>query len=145
MLDANTPAFRQQYPNGATVYDRTGRRIANVFACNPETGEAITLDTSGLTQALLRLVQLNSRKAWRLRLQGAKVSWQAGSYGVLSKSNFQLLRRHGFWPAPLRIERKQWLHIGFGQWGRDRPPLPVLDDRTPEEICGYGDDGLCSH
>ena len=27
------------------------------------------------------------------------------------------------------------------------PPvtLPVLDDRTPEEICGYGDDGLCSH
>ncbi len=27
----------------------------------------------------------------------------------------------------------------------ERPPLPVLDDRTPEEICGYGDDGLCSH
>jgi len=25
MLDANTPAFRQHYPNGATVYDRTGR------------------------------------------------------------------------------------------------------------------------
>ena len=33
----------------------------------------------------------------------------------------------------------QWLHVGI-----DRP-LPVLDDRTPEEICGYGDDGLCSH
>lgn len=27
----------------------------------------------------------------------------------------------------------------------DHPPLPVLDDRTPEEICGYGDDGLCDH
>jgi len=52
---------------------------------------------------------------------------------------------HQTWPAPLTIEPRQWLHIGFGQWGRDRPPLPVLDDRTPEEICGYGDDGLCSH
>lgn len=27
----------------------------------------------------------------------------------------------------------------------DHPPLPVLDNRTPEEICGYGDDGLCDH
>jgi hypothetical protein len=113
MLDANSPAFQQQYPNGAIVYDRTGRRIANVFACNPETGEVITFDTSGLTQALLRLVQLNSPKAWRLRLQGAKVSWQEGSYGVLNKSDYQLLRRHGFWPAPLTIEARQWLHIGF--------------------------------
>jgi hypothetical protein len=103
MLDATTPAFQQQYPNGAIVRDRTGRRIANVIACNPETGEAITYDTSGLTQALLRLVQLNSPKAWRLRLQGARVSWQEGSYGVFSKSNHQLLRRHGFWPAPLTI------------------------------------------
>jgi len=103
MLDAASPDFRQQYPNGATVYDRTGRRIGNVFACNPETGEVITYDTSGLTQALLRLVQLNSPKAWRLRLQGARVSWQEGSYGVFSKSDYQLLRRHGFWPAPLRV------------------------------------------
>jgi hypothetical protein len=105
MLDTNTPAFREQYPNGATVYDRTGRRIGNVIACNPETGEVITYDTSGLTQALLRLVQLNSPKAWRLRLQGARVSWQEGSYGVFNKSDYQLLRRHGFWPAPLRVER----------------------------------------
>jgi hypothetical protein len=106
MLDANTPAFRQQYPNGATVYDRTGRRISGVIECYPETGEVIRYDTSGLTQALLRLVQLNSPKAWRLRLQGAKVSWQEGSYGVFSKSNHQLLRRHGFWPAPLTVEAK---------------------------------------
>jgi hypothetical protein len=41
MLDANTPAFRQQYPNGATVYDRTGRLLLGVVACNPETGEVI--------------------------------------------------------------------------------------------------------
>ncbi len=51
MLDANDPAFQQQYPNGATVYDRTGRRIANVIACNPETGEVITFDSSQLTRA----------------------------------------------------------------------------------------------
>jgi hypothetical protein len=39
MLDATTPAFRQQYPNGATVYDRTGRLLHGVEACDPETGE----------------------------------------------------------------------------------------------------------
>jgi hypothetical protein len=125
MLDGNTPAFREQYPNGATVYDRTGRRIANVFACNPETGEVITFDSSQLTRAWIRLVNRLPLQQW----------WRDAS----------ICKRHGFWPAPLRIERKQWLQIGFGQWGRDRPPLPVLDDRTPEEICGYGDDGLCSH
>jgi hypothetical protein len=107
MIDANTPAFQQQYPNGAIVYDRTGRRISGVVAYDPETGEVITYDTSGLTQAMLRLVQLNSPKAWRLRLLGARVSWQEGSYGVFSKSNHQLLRRHGFWPAPLTI-RANW-------------------------------------
>jgi hypothetical protein len=103
MLDATTPAFREQYPNGATVYDRTGRRISGVIQCNPETGEVISYDTSGLTQALLRLVQLNSPKAWRLRLRGARVSCQEGSYGVFSKSSHQLLCRHGFWPAPLTV------------------------------------------
>jgi hypothetical protein len=113
MIDASDPTFFQLYPNGTIVYDRTGRRIDNVIACNPETGEVITYDTSGLTQALLRLVQLNSPKAWRLRLQGARLSWQEGSYGVFNKSDYQLLRRHGFWPAPLKIEPRQWLHIGM--------------------------------
>lgn len=46
---------------------------------------------------------------------------------------------HEFWPAPLTIEPRQCPKIEF-----DRS-LSVLDDRTPEEICGYGDDGLCSH
>jgi hypothetical protein len=41
MLDANTPAFWQQYPNGATVYDRTGRQLRGVVACDPDTGEMI--------------------------------------------------------------------------------------------------------
>jgi hypothetical protein len=117
-----------QYPNGATVYDRTGRRIGNVFACNPETGEVIRRVPWGEGRAhpIVALFRL------------------LGTLHLLNPS-LSLIRRHGFWLAPLRVERKQWLHIGFGQWGRDRPPLPVLDDRTPEEICGYGDDGLCSH
>ena len=85
MLDTNTPAFRQQYPNGATVYDRTGRRIANVFACNPETGEVITFDSSQLTRAWIRLVNRLPLQQW----------WR----------DVSICKRHGFWPAPLRVER----------------------------------------
>jgi hypothetical protein len=181
MLDANTPAFRQQYPNGATVYDRTGRRIGNVFACNPETGEVIAFDSSRLTRAWIRLVNLLPLQQW----------WKEAS----------ICTRHGFWPAPLTI-RSHWRRTPpapdfWDAYSRPvslpserciliplkpateadlaftineplpevawrslvtgesvttegfidpyRPPLPVLDDRTPEEICGYGDDGLCSH
>jgi hypothetical protein len=41
MLDANTPTFRQQYPNGAIVRDRLGRLLRGVLACDPVTGEVI--------------------------------------------------------------------------------------------------------
>jgi hypothetical protein len=111
MLDANTPAFRQQYPNGATVYDRTGRRIANVFAYNPETGEAITYDNSELTHAVIRFVRRNSPRAWRLRLQG----WQSikavprDTTGIFPCDEYhdERFRRHGFWPAPLTIKPRR--------------------------------------
>jgi hypothetical protein len=83
MFDANDPAFRQQYPNGAIVRDRTGRRIANVFACNPETGEAITFDSSQLTGAWIRLVNRLPLQQW----------WR----------DVSICKRHGFWPAPLTI------------------------------------------
>jgi Lar family restriction alleviation protein len=39
MIDANDPAFREQYPNGAIVRDRLGRQLHGVEACDPETGE----------------------------------------------------------------------------------------------------------
>jgi hypothetical protein len=87
MIDANDPAFQQQYPNGATVYDRTGRRIGNVVACNPETGEAITFDSRQLTRAWIRLVNRLPLQQW----------WR----------DVSICKRHGFWPAPLRVERKQ--------------------------------------
>ena len=41
MIDANDPAFQQQYPNGAIVRDRLGRQLRGVVACNPETGEVV--------------------------------------------------------------------------------------------------------
>ena len=41
MLDANDPAFRQQYPNGAIVRDRLGHLVLGVVACDPETGEVV--------------------------------------------------------------------------------------------------------
>ena len=69
MLDANSPAFQQQYPNGAIVRDRLGRQLRGVMACDPETGEVIRHDNG--------------------RIVGA------------------------FHPAPLSIEPRQWLHIGF--------------------------------
>ncbi|GDX75966.1 hypothetical protein LBMAG41_10420 [Cyanobium sp.] len=105
MLDTNDPAFREQYPNGATFYDRTGRRISGVVACDPETGEVITYDTSELTQAVIWFVRRNSPRAWRLRLQG----WRSikvvrrDTTGIFDEYHDETFRRHGFWPAPLTI------------------------------------------
>lgn len=63
-------------------------------------------------------------------------------HGVMTEGG--VVRTHGFWPAPLTLEPRQWLHI-MCRCFVDSEPLPVLDDHTPEEICGYGDDGLCDH
>ena len=41
MPDANSPTFRQQYPNGAIVRDRLGRQLRGVLACDPDTGKVI--------------------------------------------------------------------------------------------------------
>jgi hypothetical protein len=42
--------------------------------------------------------------------------------------------------GPHKLELRRVLVLDLSE-----PALPVLDDRTPEEICGYGDDGLCGH
>lgn len=135
MLDANDPAFRQRYPNGCIVRDRLGRQLWNVVACNPETGEAVRLDGTWLTGQWLRLAGRGLRTAVVSRVDGSGFfRWSAPSGGIL--------RRHGFWPAPLTIEPRRWSRIMCRCFCE---PLPALDNRTPEEICGYGDDGLCDH
>ena len=73
MLDANDPAFQRQFPNGAIVRDRLGWLVRGVVACDPMTGEVISV------------VTVNGR----------------------------MLSRHAFHPAPLTIEARPWLHIGF--------------------------------
>jgi hypothetical protein len=110
MLDANNPAFREQYPNGATVYDRTGRRIGNVFACNPETGEVITCDMGWIAKAWLRVLWAKDpfSHAYRWRLGRLRFPSRLPRYEVVSG---EILRRHGFWPAPLTIRA-------------NTPPLP---------------------
>jgi hypothetical protein len=81
MLDANSPTFREQYPNGATVYDRTGCRISGVVAFDPETGEVIRHGKSSIVGAILRMAR-GRQQRWDLPAEFC---------------------RHGFWPAPLTI------------------------------------------
>ena len=110
MISAADPAFWQQYPNGCRIYDRLGRELRHVESWNPETGEVIAFDTSRLTKFLVRLVQLNSLWVWRLRLLGARIQWREG---LFSQASGELLRRHGFWPAPLQVVPRLAVHSGF--------------------------------
>ena len=73
ILDARNLAFREQYPNGWRTYDAWGRRIPFVQVCNTETGEVV------------RFVPTADEEAIRCVRGGSP--W----------------RRHGFWPAPLRL------------------------------------------
>lgn len=102
--DANDPKFFERYPFGAIVRDKWGREVKNVIVCIPETGEVITADNSWLTGQWMRLLFMNTCLAWRLRLRGAKIHWKRGFY--VSTDGY-LLRKHGFWPAPLTITPKQ--------------------------------------
>jgi hypothetical protein len=88
MLDANTPAFWQQYSNGATVYDRTGRQLRGVVGCDPETGEVISV-------------------------VGMDDYPDSDDEGVLPVVVGEVRKRRRFHPAPLTIEPCQWLHIGI--------------------------------
>jgi len=106
MFDANTPALREQYPNGATVYDRTGREIANAIAYNPETGEVITHSVGWITRAWFNAlwVQDPFSYAYLRRFDWLRIGPRLLKETVVDG---ELLSRHGFWPAPLRVERKQ--------------------------------------
>ena len=79
-IEAHSLSLLQQYPKGCRVYDASGRLLRLVVAYNPETGEVIRWQASRIAATLLRIVK---GKDW--------------SYGDC------LFRRHGFWPAPLRV------------------------------------------
>lgn len=91
MISAADPTFRQQYPNGCTVYDCLGRRLTGVEAFNPETGEVVCQGKSRIVGAVLRMAR------------GREQNWDLPAE----------FRRHGFWPAPLKIVPHLAVHIGF--------------------------------
>ena len=112
MLDANDPTFQRQHPNGAIVRDRLGRQLRGVVACDPETGEVITCDMGWVAKAWLRVLWAKDplSHAYRWRLGRLRFPSRLPRYEVV---NGEIMRRHGFYPAPLTIEHRQWLHIGF--------------------------------
>jgi hypothetical protein len=83
MLYAGTHEFKSMYPTGAYLFDRLGRKIENVIACDPKTGEVIIIDL-------------------RWSVFGRFPSRIMGWYWWLTHR--ELPRRHGFWPAPLRLD-----------------------------------------
>lgn len=80
----------ERHPQGCWVFDATGRQLAHVMACNPETGEVVMWSQTWSPLEWIR---------WRLRRIKPRLRWD-WIYGG------ELLRRHGFWPAPLRVVPK---------------------------------------
>jgi hypothetical protein len=68
-----------RHPQGCWVFDATGRRLNEVLACDPETGEVVRLDREWLCDPCESL----SREP------------------VLRDG---IPAVHGFWPSPLTIE-----------------------------------------
>ena len=79
----------EQYPNGASVRDRLGNELPGVVACDPETGEVISV------------VGFDGKMPCGER------------HELLPVAEGQLQRRRQFHPAPLTIEPRYWIHIGF--------------------------------
>jgi len=90
MLYASDPAFKRQYPNGAFVRTRLGQVLSGVEACDQQTGEVISfvgLDGTALNESPHQLLPAIDASLLR--------------------------RRRRFYPAPLSIEPRQWLHVGM--------------------------------
>ena len=89
MLTAD--AALKLYPRGLWVFDATGRRLTHVMACDPETGEVVRWPQGAW-----------SPQDWirgQLRRIRPRLQWDWIYGGALHK-------RHGFWPAPLRVVPK---------------------------------------
>lgn len=93
MLTAEESMSR--HPQGCWVFDATGRRLNEVLTCDPDTGEVVML--SRALSPLHWLISLlpRPRPIW---------PWLYRS---------EIPRRHGFWPAPLRVVPKPvWRSLG---------------------------------
>jgi hypothetical protein len=105
MFDTRKPDFpvRYGYPHGMVVRDKLGRRIRNVVACNPWTGEVIRnrhLSPWFWFGGFLWRPDPCSDSYLFLGIQWFRIS-VSYHYEVA----FPLC--HGFWPAPLKTERKR--------------------------------------
>lgn len=83
--------YHRIHPTDGTVFDALGREIPWVAACNTVTGEVIRLDVS--LSPLLNCIR------WTL-LRDA-FSWLCITTNP--EIRYSVVKRHGFWPAPLRI------------------------------------------
>lgn len=78
----------ERHPQGCWVFDPHGRRLNDVLACDPITGEAVLWSKSW------------SPLAWMLRLlPRPRPTW----WWIFPR---EVHRRHGFWPAPLHLVPK---------------------------------------
>lgn len=103
MLDARSSVFWRLLPNGCHIYDARGRVIPHVVACDTTTGEVIRLQPS---KTPLTVAVLFCTLSWRpdprsehllfLGIPCLRAPSRWLYHGVLWK-------RHGFWPAPLRV------------------------------------------
>lgn len=92
-------------PHDIEIYDATGRLLTNVFAFNPETGEVIRYQASSGPGAILTTHVIFDNPLWRhTRRESAYcflgIPWLKVSCDHLA---IDVWRRHGFWPAPLRV------------------------------------------
>ena len=80
--------IRERHPQGCWVFDATGRRLNEVLACDPCTGEVVLWSQAWSPLQWLISLLPRPRPTW---------PW-------LYRSD--VLRRHGFWPAPLHLVPK---------------------------------------
>ena len=79
----------QLHPAGADVYDRHGRKLPYVLACNPLTGEAILWWPLDGLSGWINFKMFQIRRLFNLE-----------------PFLMEQRRRHGFWPAPLTVVLK---------------------------------------
>jgi hypothetical protein len=94
-IDCREPSFRAHYPLDLLIVDRLGRKLNLVVACNPLTGEAITIEPT-LCQKLWYALLVPGWRGWRWAFFPAPGP-RALHFGE------ETARRHGFWPAPLTL------------------------------------------